>query len=141
MTLIAEDLIEFNAISSTVVLIIPQVIAIRNKIFSVQTNLWSIRVSSFFGARRKIKFSSSALSPTLLQPSPMSGVSCSPKPQKCVFQGAVYSCGSPAVSVHLCMISVALEDSLGDRYSVSLRILCLFWLLFLQEAPTSPRGP
>ena len=60
MTLIAEDLIEFNAISSTVVLIIPQVIAIRNKIFSVQTNLWSIRVSWFFGARRKIKFSSNA---------------------------------------------------------------------------------
>ena len=81
MTLIAEDLIEFNAISSTVGLIIPQVIAFYNKSFLVQTNLCSIRAFSFFGARRKVKLRSNALSRTLLQPC-LASPSCSPEAQK-----------------------------------------------------------
>lgn len=88
----------------------------------------------FFGARRKIKFNSNALSLTRLQPSPILVFPVAPNHKNICSKVLAAAAGT---WLSLCVISVALEDSLEDRHSVLLRVLCLFQSLFLQGAPTS----
>ena len=113
MTLIAEDLIEFNAIASAVGLIIPCVIAFWNKSLLVQINVCSIRIISSFGARRKVRFNSNVLLPTLLHHSRTSVVpslfiqAANMSVPKWHMQRSETSC--------LCAwFQLALEESLGD---------------------------
>lgn len=113
MTQIAEDLIEFNAVTNAVGLIIPWVIAFWNKSLLVQINLCSIRTVSSFGARRKVRFNSNALLPTRLHHSRTFGVSF-------LFNQAAnmyvlrWHMQQSETSCLCAWFQLALEDSLGD---------------------------
>ena len=137
MTLIAEDLIEFNAIANAVGLIILWVIVFWNKNLLVQLNLCSIRIVSSFGARRKIRFNSNVLLPTLLHHSHTFGVSF-------LFIQAGYMehvCPKVTYAViinqlPLCMIWAG-SWRFPWRHRVSHKISYLFQSLSLQKASTS----